>query len=151
MGMDTPTKMVSLSEADCIRLIGTHSVGRICAVDNGFPIAVPINYRMIFTAGDTMSVIMRVRRDGLVDQPGCAASLEIDDIDHGLQIGWSVVARGVLHRVDDHNSPPWLAQWDPRPWVVERDTWIYLEVTALSGRELIESNTAWSFEVRGYL
>ncbi len=98
-----------------------------------------------------MSVIMRVRRDGSIDQPGSMASFEIDEFDLCQQIGWSVIARGVLHRVDDENAPPWLHEWDPRPWVIERDTWIYLEVTALSGRQLVEPNAAWSFEVRGYL
>jgi nitroimidazol reductase NimA-like FMN-containing flavoprotein (pyridoxamine 5'-phosphate oxidase superfamily) len=151
MTMDSPTQNVPLSEIDCVRLIGTHSVGRLGVIDNGYPIALPVNYRVVVGADDSMSIVIRVRRDSVLDQRNSVASFEIDEIDHHRQIGWSVVARGTLHHVDDTMAPQWLRSWDPRPWVNQRDIWLYLEVKAVSGRQLLETNPAWAFEVHGYL
>jgi uncharacterized protein len=151
MTMDSPTQNVLLSEIDCVRLIGTHSVGRLGVIDDGYPIALPVNYRVVVGADDSMSIVIRVRRDSVLDQRNSVASFEIDEIDHHRQIGWSVVARGILHHVDDTMAPQWLRSWDPRPWVNQRDIWLYLEVKAISGRQLLETNPAWAFEVHGYL
>ena len=80
----TPTALTSrgtLSGSDkCVfKLVETITRNKrwrvvMACIDDGVPIAVPVNYRMVFTAGDDMSIIMRVRRDGLVDQPGARRS-----------------------------------------------------------------------------
>jgi uncharacterized protein len=149
--VDSPAKNVPLSDVHCVRLIGTHSVGRLAVIDDGFPISLPVNYRVVVGSDDSMSIVIRVRRGSVLDAPNSMASFEIDEIDHHQQIGWSVVARGVLRHVDDTTAPQWLRTWDPRPWVNQRDIWLYLEVLAISGRQLLETNPEWAFEVRGYL
>ncbi len=149
--MDAPALNTVLSDDDCVRLIGTHNVGRLCVIDNGCPIALPVNYRVVVGADDAMSIVIRVRRDSVLDQPTLKAGFEIDEFDHQEQIGWSVLARGTLHHVDETVAPRWLRSWDPRPWVNQREIWLYLDVKTISGRQLLHPNPAWAFEVHGYL
>jgi uncharacterized protein len=151
MSIDAPASTVPLSNSDCVRLFGTHNVGRLCVLSHGYPLAFPVNYRVVVGSDDTMSIVVRVRGGSVLDQRECLASFEIDEIDHHHQIGWSVVARGTLRHVDDELAPTWLRAWDPRPWVSQRDIWLYLEVTETSGRQLLEPNPDWAFEVHGYL
>jgi hypothetical protein len=142
--------VVNLAPLDCIQLLGTHTVGRLCVVEDGFPVAFPVNYRIVVGADDFLAIVIRVRDGGVLDRPDTKAGFQLDGIDLHVQVGWSVVARGTLHEVEQDDAPPWLHTWNPRPWVNDCDAWLYLDVANLSGRQLLEPNPDW-IDTRAYL
>ena len=187
--------MVNLTREECVYALGTHDLGRLCRVVDGFPLAFPVNYRMVVEpAADPptasavhnhdihnhdiqnhdiqnhdiqnhdiqnhenhrlgqpqLVIVFRARHGGVLDHPGEPVGFEIDGIDPVSQTGWSVLARGTLHEGHSQQAPTWLHSWDPHPWTEERDTWLYLAVDVLSGRQLVKGATEWAFEIRGYL
>jgi len=166
--------MVNLTREECVYALGTHDLGRLCRVVDGFPLAFPVNYRMVVEpvadppteavrnhdiqnhknhrlGQPQLVIVFRVRHGGVLDHPGEPVGFEVDGIDPVSQTGWSVLARGTLHEGQSPNAPTWLHSWDPHPWTEERDTWLYLAVDVLSGRQLVKGATEWAFEIRGYL
>jgi len=67
-----------------------------------------------------------------------AITFEIDHVDHENQRGWSVLAVGRGHRVDDSQElPAFRLRWEPRPWAT--GSWhllVRLDWEALTGRQL---------------
>ena len=159
--------MVELSRDECLYALGTHSIGRLCLVIDGTPVAFPVNYRLVVespaTSDETENVasqrvndaqfviVFRAREGGALDHPGTRVGFQIDGTDPVAQTGWSVLARGTLHEGHNEAAPDWLHSWDPHPWTVDRETWLYVLVEQVSGRQLIKAEAEWDFEIRGYL
>jgi uncharacterized protein len=142
---------VELTRIECVRLLATNSVGRLCVVEAGCPIALPVNYRLVFADEDDPVIVIRVRSGGVLDQPDTAVGFEIDGTDRITETGWSVLARGTLRDGFVDAAPPWLHYWNPRPWVGSRDQWLYLPVERVTGRQLIVPSAETSVRVSGYL
>jgi uncharacterized protein len=142
---------VALGRDECLQLLGTHTLGRLCVVENGYPVTFPVNFRMVIEVPDTPVIVVRVRAASVLDRPGAAVGFQVDGIDDVHDTGWSVLARGTLHDGEADGSPPWLRFWNPRPWVGPRDRWLYIPVDDVSGRQLVVAVTEWAFRVTGYL
>jgi hypothetical protein len=111
-----------LDQEACLRLIRPGGIGRLVFTDDGRPVALPINFRLlgdgiVFRTGDG-SISEAVRR-------GAPLSLEVDRLDETLGEGWSVVVSGPAVLVGDRDElrqvsglqiEPWAGQ--PRPRVV---------------------------------
>lgn len=151
--------MVELTRAECIFALGTHDVGRVCLIDKGYPVAYPVNYRVVVdvgktgdaTAKDQLAIVFRAREGGVLDHPTDRVGFQVDGVDPIAQTGWSVLVRGTLHSGQSDTVPPWLHSWDPHPWADEREKWLYVVVETISGRQLLRSEQEWAFEIRGYL
>ena len=77
-------------------------------------------------------------------------AFEIDGIDPIHHSGWSVLVRGTLHRVDAQ-AADFVTRFDPGPWAPDRDAWLVIEPTSITGRRIPGPQPEWAFSVRAYL
>ena len=154
--MQEPTEVTAavtnvLSKTQCAVLLGSQSVGRLCVLEQGYPVAFPVNYRLLIDSQGSMNIIFHTRPGSILDAVNDLVGFQIDGIDQFRQVGWSVMCRGELRNVKSADAPPWLASWDPHPWVGQRDAWLYLTVDVVTGRELTHPNNDWAAHDHGYL
>ncbi|MGB5759267.1 MAG: pyridoxamine 5'-phosphate oxidase family protein [Acidimicrobiales bacterium] len=130
----TGAKVEILDRAECLDRLARHAVARIGYIDAGWPVVVPVNYRL--HNGD---VFIRSLAGGKVRaaERGDVVCLELDGYDEGLRTGWSVVAHGALEVIGD---PAVLNEaWanDPQPWI-ESESWQWLRMVPISitGRDV---------------
>jgi nitroimidazol reductase NimA-like FMN-containing flavoprotein (pyridoxamine 5'-phosphate oxidase superfamily) len=140
-----------LSQEVCLARLRSHTIGRVAFVaDDGVPLAIPVNYRLVESSGRTW-IAIRTRPGNVLDRAETFVAFEIDEIDQLHREGWSVVARGTLH----HISPDVAAfreRFDPDPWLVdERDAWLIIEPFGITGRVLHAPEGRWAFDTAAYL
>ncbi len=139
-----------LSFEECLDLLRQGSVGRIAVVVNEFPVILPINYRLVETDGIAW-IAVRTRPGNVIDSAEMNVAFEIDGIDEYHAQGWSVLARGTLHRVDP-DAADFRERFDPQPWLLEeRDAWLVIQPFAITGRRLHSASRDWAFHERGYM
>jgi nitroimidazol reductase NimA-like FMN-containing flavoprotein (pyridoxamine 5'-phosphate oxidase superfamily) len=143
----TDAWLETLNVEDCTQRLRATNVGRIAVIHDGHPMVVPVNYKLVETTG-TLWIALRTRPGNVIDQPGTPVALEIDDIDRVNHRGWSVVVRGTLH----HAAGDFRERFDPEPWLDdERDTWLLIEISIISGRQLHSTEPIWTFHLGAYL
>jgi hypothetical protein len=147
----TEDQLLPLSADECLALLASHQVGRLSVTDHGCPVAYPVNYQLIPNATGHTAIVIRTRAHGCLDHPNSAAGFEIDGTDSQNATGWSVVVRGTLLHADAYGVPTWVRDWDPRPWLSARDTWMYLRPISMSGRRLVSGAVEWAFSIHGYV
>ncbi|CAN5534135.1 hypothetical protein BH11ACT8_BH11ACT8_01340 [soil metagenome] len=129
--------VTQLSYSECEALLRAGIFGRLALSTPDGPDIFPLNYRvvdgavMICTGADTVVA----RHAG-----GAPVAFETDLVDHERWRGWSVVAHGTAEVVvDTERDGSHLNR--PRPWADgDRNVWIRLAWTSLSGRKL---GTGW--------
>jgi uncharacterized protein len=140
-----------LAEEECRLLLRLAAVGRIGFVVDGFPVVLPVNYRML---SDELGlwIVLRTQRGNSIDGAPEHVAFEIDGIDHTHKQGWSVLVRGVLHRLD-HNEVELFSKWfDPRPWPHEdRTSWLAIKPQSFTGRRLLAPESEWELPSDAYL
>ena len=118
-----------LPHHECVDLANRQTVGRLCIVDHGYPLAFPVNYRLT-RADDVVNIVMRVSPRAAIGAYHGPASFEVDRIDLDRGNAWSVIVRGQLRNSTDTDRLP-----ETFPMVPEgRYQWKVLEVAAISGR-----------------
>jgi len=119
-----------LSTWESMDLLGTSGIGRLCIIEQGFPLAVPVNYRIDGESVGAQTVVVRTAPTTLIGRYEGPASLEVDEIDVDGGTAWSVIVRGTLRRVLGRHELP-----DPKPLLSEgRLQWMSMPVGAVSGR-----------------
>src|SRR5262249_52778516 len=115
-------------------------VGRVGFVDHGEPVILPVNF-----AVDGRSMVFRVGQGSklsaaLMEQPIC---LEVDEWDGVSHTGWSVLAKGVAHTVDDDEHTRHLRGLPVQPWSSPelRQRWVRIVVDEISGRRIVHTVT----------
>lgn len=93
-----PDRLGVLDAAKCFRLLDDESVGRVVYTDGALPAIAPVNYVLI---GDQITFRTtpesRLAR-GVIGQ---VVAFEVDQLDHQVRTGWSVVVTGVANVVTD--------------------------------------------------
>lgn len=134
----------------CLTHLRAGQVGRLGVVVDGYPIVLPINYRLVETLGLTW-VALRTRPGNVIDQASANVAFEIDGIDPSRQRGWSVLVRGTLQSIDAE-SASFRERFDAEPWLgTERDAWLVIEPFSITGRELHPAEPNWAYHVSAYL
>jgi nitroimidazol reductase NimA-like FMN-containing flavoprotein (pyridoxamine 5'-phosphate oxidase superfamily) len=134
----------------CLAHLRSNTVGRISVLADGFPIVLPVNYRLLETAGLTW-VVLRTRTGNVIDTASERVAFEIDGIDPVHKRGWSVLVRGTLAHVDPA-AADFRERFDPQPWLDdERDAWLMIEPFSITGRELQAAEQQWAYDARAYL
>lgn len=132
---------------DCYELLDGQRVGRLAIIEHGYPVAIPVSYRVAGPPSDRR-IVIRTSPSTTIAQHEGRASLEVDHIDEHEKSAWSVIARGTLHRLVGEDSLP-----DPQPWLIEgRQQWLALDVVAVTGRRFLGrpagagTGVEWRFE-----
>jgi len=122
------TQRFELTKRECLELLRTHAVGRLCIVEHGYPLAVPISYTI---SDDEHQIVVRTSPDTMLGRYVGLSSLEVDSIDLVIGTAWSVMVRGTVRRALGTFELP-----DPKPLITEaRTQWITLDIDAISGRK----------------
>ena len=109
------TQLEELPYDECRLLLSLAAVGRIAFVVDGLPIVFPVNYRLLSDEGG-LWILLRARPGGTIDGAPEEVAFEIDGIDHDHHKGWSVLVRGLLHRLDHNEIELFSKRFDPKPW-----------------------------------
>ena len=129
---DQPLCPLVIPAWECYRLLGQQRVGRLAIIEGGYPIPIPVSYRLSGTPSEHRIVFCTAPSTAIAQYEG-RASLEVDHIVEQEKSAWSVIARGILHRLFADGTVP-----DPQPWLIEgRDQWLALDVNDVSGRRFV--------------
>ena len=146
---DSTLEVIHLEE--CLRLLRANAVGRIAVLDDGYPLILPVNYR-VAESDRPMLVAIRTRVGNVIDRSGPPVAFEVDGIDTQHRSGWSVVVRGKLYHVVDMPQHSSRDAVDPQPWLHDdRDSWLLIDPEVITGRRLLAVDAEWAFHIRAYL
>jgi hypothetical protein len=128
--------------SECLDLLRSEPVGRICVLEHGFPIAFPVNYKLVDDDGE-IRIVVRTAPDTTIGRYRGNVSLEVDRIALDAGRAWSVIVRGQLRRL--LGAP---GSVDPEPLLkTGRSCWMTLDVEAISGRRFVVRRDAGEFAV----
>jgi len=132
---ERPGRLEVLSDAECVELLQSHSLGRLALIDKqSRPLIFPVNY--FFEDG---IVAFRTAPGTKLDlAPGSFVSFEIDDWDPGHGVGWSVLARGLARDITEPRGSPSarIRYWPVQPLAPgSRRHWIGVWVEEITGRK----------------
>lgn len=87
-----------LGHEECLRLLGTATIGRIGLSSGALPTVLPVNFRLV---GDR--ILFRTSRGSKLDAAArnAVVAFEVDDFDLFDRSGWSVVVVGVARELSD--------------------------------------------------
>lgn len=143
-----------LGYEECVDLLGAHRVGRIAVTVGDHPLIFPVNYRTVedVDGGSIRRLVwiaFRTRPGNVIDRAARFVSFEIDQVDSVHRRGWSVLVAGLLHHVDEA-AAEFGDRFDPEPWLAERDAWLVIEPTRVTGRRITDDGE-WAFSTDAYL
>lgn len=139
-----------LNRDECVELLRGETVGRVGFIYDGFPMVLPVNYRVVETTGRVWLAV-RTRPGNVLDKADTPVAFEIDAIDPHARQGWSVLVHGTLHHIDP-DAADFRQRFDPEPWMtVDRDAWLAIDPFEISGRRLHPAEREWAFEPTAYL
>jgi nitroimidazol reductase NimA-like FMN-containing flavoprotein (pyridoxamine 5'-phosphate oxidase superfamily) len=142
MEVDMGTTRREMPGWESLELLGRESVGRLCIIDHTYPLAFPLNYRMLRDPNGTRFVF-RTSPTSAVGQYLGPACLEVDHIDAVRPEAWSVIVRGTLRRAVDNDE-----LHDTHPLVsTARFHWVVLDAVAISGRRFTAKPSTDEFAV----
>lgn len=125
-----------LDPIECMTYLKSRRVGRLGYVEGGWPIVLPINYRVSDDGGIVFKSIVGGKTAAAARST--FACFEVDDIDGVDRPIWSVVAQGELTVARNPHDLTNAWRNDPEPWI-EGDEWSWLRLTPLSvsGRRIV--------------
>lgn len=128
------SRLVEIDVDMCLQLLESHHVGRIAVNDDAGPIIVPVNYVL-----DRGTVVIRSdpgTKLAATDQRDRAA-FEIDGIDVGRRLGWSVLVRGRLREVNGEEELDRLRTLPLDPFAGgEKAHYLRLDSSSITGRRI---------------
>jgi nitroimidazol reductase NimA-like FMN-containing flavoprotein (pyridoxamine 5'-phosphate oxidase superfamily) len=120
----------------------SETVGRLCVLDLGYPLAFPINY-LVVRNGEAYGFVFRAGTQSAIGRYVGPASLEVDQIDTSRRNAWSVIVRGELRDATGQAELP-----NTYPLLTEgRTRWKILDVVSISGRRFTSTTPADGFSV----
>jgi uncharacterized protein len=122
-----------IAEAECLEILGEHSLGRIAIVIDGQPQIFPVNYAL----SGRIVTFRTASGNKLAYAPTSKVSFEIDGFDGSTGTGWSVIVLGVaVDATDAFDDVSWAARAvSPRPLAPGAKPYrVAIEPTAISGR-----------------
>lgn len=121
-----------LDEAECLRLLRSHHLGRIALSVGALPAVFPVHFAMLgrdpvfrTDAGTKLTAA----------SAGHVVCLEVDDVDPEFHAGWSVMVIGRAQVIDDEAELA-AAALPLRPWVGSGDAFVRIRAGIVSGRRV---------------
>ncbi|GAB3979555.1 hypothetical protein GCM10029978_075240 [Actinoallomurus acanthiterrae] len=132
--------LISLDEAECLRLISPGGVGRLGYVGRYGLTILPVNYGL-----HEGTIVFRTAQDSPTDEDlrtGIAnaeykVAFEIDELDPTAQQGWSVLVQGSLHHVESEDERASVRRAGVEPWAGGvRELYLRIRPTRITGRRI---------------
>jgi len=126
--------LLALTPEECWARLEAAHVGRAVFVDARGPVALPVNYG-VFNG----NIIFRTAAQSslLASSYAGRVGFEIDNIDEGHRVGWSVLASGHVERADGETELRTLQSIGVEPWAEgPRNEYLRLVVSDVTGRRL---------------
>jgi uncharacterized protein len=137
-GKDLTIEMLDLPREECLRLLASHSFGRL-AVSMGerAPVVRPVNY--LFDEPSQSVVFRTAVGSGFHALLRSAeATFEIDGIEDRARTGWSVIMSGVADEVTNPNEISRLDGLDLDSWAPGHMAhWMRIRALTVSGRRVV--------------
>jgi len=137
-GKDLTIEMLDLPREECLRLLASHSFGRL-AVSTGerAPVLRPVNY--LFDEPSQSVVFRTAVGSGFHALLRSAeATFEIDGIEEHARTGWSVIMSGVADEVTNPNEISRLDGLDLDSWAPgPKAHWMRIRALSVSGRRIV--------------
>ena len=103
--VESKPELEEIREAECLEILGQHSLGRLAIVVDGQPQIFPVNYAM---SGRIISV-RTAAGSKLSHAPSSKVCFEIDEYASG--VGWSVMVQGTaVDATDAFDDVSWAAR-----------------------------------------
>ena len=123
-----------LGDAECVKLLHSHDLGRIALVDRAVrPLIFPVNY--FFDEG---VIVFRTSPGTKLElAPGAHVGFEIDGWDPGQGIGWSVLVKGIARDITQPRGAPTgrMRFWPVEPMAPgSREHWVGIWADEITGR-----------------
>jgi nitroimidazol reductase NimA-like FMN-containing flavoprotein (pyridoxamine 5'-phosphate oxidase superfamily) len=106
-----------LDRGECLRLLGSATLGRVGLSSGALPCVLPVNFRLV---GD--DIVFRTGAGTKLEAAtrNAVVAFEVDDMDPLTHEGWSVMVTGVARAVTDHDElmdvdPHRIPHWAPSP------------------------------------
>ena len=135
-------ELIDLPRHQSESLLRSGTAGRVALCTPDGPYVAPINYSVV-----DESVVIRTSEDSYLatHAHGAILAFEVDQFDYENHRGWSVVARGTAHRINDlRELEHVMAMWEPRTWVDgPRPVFLRFAWQDLTGKRL---GSGWSIE-----
>ena len=123
-----------LSRAECLRLLATAAIGRICYTRQALPAVEPVNFRL-----QDGAIVIRTDAGGKLAAATRLAvvAFEADDLDPVLRSGWSVTVIGRCEEVTDAGDVAGLDRLGLESWAPgTRNHFIRIVPAIVTGRRL---------------
>ncbi|MFC9328040.1 pyridoxamine 5'-phosphate oxidase family protein [Kitasatospora sp. NPDC057015] len=139
--MDCESRTESLSEEECLHLLGTVPVGRVVYTAHALPAVLPVAFEV--AADGRLVLAMRRGADVSRALDDTVAAFQADHLDEATRTGWSVMVHGRAQVVTDPALHERLRRTGPRPWVREAEPmFVTICPELVSGRRLLPSGRA---------
>ena len=131
---DERTGLEVLGLAECVQNLESHEIARVAFLADGTVHLYPVNYiwdgeAIVFRCESSSPMARAAAREFVV---------EIDELDVRERQGWSVIARGIVNRVDPKEVPEMadrLKRLALYPWAGgAKDVWLRMIPAPLTGR-----------------
>ncbi|GLY81942.1 pyridoxamine 5'-phosphate oxidase family protein [Actinoallomurus iriomotensis] len=123
-----------LTERECRELLGSVPLGRIVYTDRALPAVQPVNFVM---AGGEVVILTSAGSKLAAAARNAVVAFEIDQFDHEITTGWSVVIIGHARVIAEDGEISRLRDLPLRPWTAgEPAHYIAITPELISGRRL---------------
>lgn len=123
-----------LDRTECLRLLGTATLGRIGFTSRALPTVLPVNFHL-----DGERIIVRTGRGGKLDTAAHegVVAFEVDEFDPIYHSGWSVAVTGVASVLRDPAELDRVAHQPVSRWApAGAEAVIVISTEVVSGRRL---------------
>jgi uncharacterized protein len=124
-----------LDRDECLRLLGTATLGRIGVTSAALPTVLPVNFgfdgtRILISTGPGTKLAAATRN--------AVVAFEVDAIDADAHRGWSVVVQGVAREITDSNERADAQSHAPARWAPGSDHHVVaISTEIVSGRRIL--------------
>jgi nitroimidazol reductase NimA-like FMN-containing flavoprotein (pyridoxamine 5'-phosphate oxidase superfamily) len=126
--------LVVLDRDDCLRLLGTATLGRVGISSGALPVVLPVNFRLV---GDR--IVFRTSSGTKLQAAtrGAVVAFEVDSIEPFSHTGWSVCVTGLATAITDPAEIEQLRRAHVPRWARSSDDhFVTISTDMVSGRRL---------------
>lgn len=128
-------QLLPLERATCLELLATQPVGRLVFTHRALPEVLPVNYQL---DGEQILIRLAIGSTAAKVIRGSVVAFEVDHIDIGSRIGWSVTVVGHAHEVNDAPALARVEALGLESWTGDpRDHFVAIVTEKVTGRRLV--------------